>query len=111
LEIDAGGRVADFHSMAVESNFEKRSCGCNIDVLSKEYKITVTADNEELVAKARSTLEKVVVTQRRGRAFAEIPEDAMTALWVVQVRKKNSSPDHAVEAQVMKNEPSAVRPM
>jgi polyribonucleotide nucleotidyltransferase len=91
-------------------NSLRKELGCNIDVLSKEYKITVTADNEELVAKARSTLEKVVDDARRGRAFVEIPEDAMAAfVGRSGAHIKEFRQTHAVEVQVMKNEPSAVR--
>jgi polyribonucleotide nucleotidyltransferase len=91
-------------------NSLRKELGCNIDVLSKECKITVTADNEELVAKARSTLEKVVDDARRGRAIVEIPEDAMAAfVGRSGAHIKEFRQTHAVEVQVMKNEPSAVR--
>jgi polyribonucleotide nucleotidyltransferase len=91
-------------------NSLRKELGCNIDVLSKECKITVTADNEELVAKARSTLEKVVDDARRGRAFVEIPGNAMAAfVGRSGAHIKEFSQTHAIEVQVMKNEASTVR--
>jgi rRNA processing protein Krr1/Pno1 len=91
-------------------NSLRKELGCNIDVLSKERKITVTADNEELVAKARSTLEKVVDDARGGRAIVEIPEDEMAAFVGRSGAHINEFRlTYAVEVQVMKNQVSAVR--
>jgi rRNA processing protein Krr1/Pno1 len=91
-------------------NSLRKELGCNIDVLSKERKITVTAENEEVVANARSTLEKVVDDARGGRAIVEIPEDDMAAFVGRSGAHINEFRlTYAVEVQVMKNQVSAVR--
>jgi rRNA processing protein Krr1/Pno1 len=91
-------------------NSLRKELGCNIDVLSKERKITVTANNEQLLAKARSMLEKVVDDARGERAFVKIPEGEMAAfVGRSGAHIKEFSQIHAVEVQVMKNMSSTVR--
>jgi len=90
----------------------RKELGCNIDISSKERKVTVTADDAELVNKARAMLEQIVDDEQKSCVFVQIPEKDMPAF----VGRSGAhitkfAQTHSIDVQVIKNMSSTVRLM
>jgi len=91
-------------------NILRKETGCKIDVSSQDHRITVAANDEELVSKAKTRLEEIIDKARRECVFVTIPDTHMPAF----VGRSGShitefSEKYGVEVQVMKKGTSAVR--
>lgn len=88
----------------------RRQTGCSIEIESKERRLIVSANDTELVTKARQFLNELVETSRRECVYISIPQQFMPAFVGRSGSKiREFSEKHEVEVQVMKHQGNAVR--
>jgi transcription antitermination factor NusA-like protein len=88
----------------------RKETGCKIDVQSKERRLTISADTEDLVLQAKSTIDEIVSAARKECVFVSIPDQDMAAFVGKSGKNINElAAEHSVEITIMKKGQSVVR--
>lgn len=91
-------------------NAMSKDTGCRIDVSKQELTVTVTGENEESVAKAKTALAAAMDKARRECVFVQLPSNAVSAfVGKGGAHIRQFAEDHGVEVERVRKEPSKVR--
>ena len=88
----------------------RKETGCKIDVDSREHRVTVTADKEDLVTNATHKIDEIVSNARKECAFLSIPQKEMPAFVGKSGKNiKEFEKEHEVECQILKQGSANIR--
>ena len=91
-------------------NAMSKETGSRIDVLKQELTITITGEDEETVAKAKTALFAAVDKARRECVFIQLPSNAIPAfIGKSGAHIRQFADEHGVEVERVRKDPSKIR--